>query len=77
MSGDITMSNSNAAITHTGASLTVSSNTKVKIESVTFIAGAVSTVTSLQISGDKACRQFNSINVLCSHSHRVIVAYDT
>merc|ERR1712166_1273295 len=51
--GDITteanvvMSNSNAAITHTGASLTVSSDAKVLIESVTFIAGAVSTVTSI------------------------------
>merc|ERR1712166_1520898 len=52
MSGDITMSNSNAAITHTGASLTVSSDAKVLIESVTFIAGAVSTVTSIGMSGD-------------------------
>merc|ERR1712166_1010415 len=56
--GDITteanvvMSNSNAAITHTGASLTVSSDAKVLIESVTFIAGAVSTVTSIGMSDD-------------------------
>merc|ERR1712166_247259 len=50
--GDVLMSKSAAAITHTGASLTVSSNTKVLIESVTFIAGAVSTVTSIGMSGD-------------------------
>jgi len=56
--GDITteanvvMSNNAAAITHTGASLTVSSDAKVLIESVTFIAGAVSTVTSIGMSDD-------------------------
>merc|ERR1712166_465780 len=53
MSGDITMSNDAAAITHSGNSqLTISSDVKVLIESVTFIAGAVSTVTSIGMSDD-------------------------
>merc|ERR1712195_390230 len=56
MSGTLSLTSSNAqAITHLGsgsADLTVSStNGKVKIEAVTFNIGAISTVTTLGMSG--------------------------